>query len=212
MSDIHLSHRYQAIVHPSTSQMPADYVSVGSKDILKSDQVVEAPPDINRPVPVPSLYCDSRGEIHNLLVGNKRINLLYTKAGVKRSGDLHAQVQHDFVFSGKVVVSILTRDGTTHDEIYGAGMYISIPPYVPHVFTFLQDTTMAEWWDGPFFAWLFLPYRKIVEESSTDVKRPGRFSHYVVRSEWESSSFLQPQWWAGLLVGVTVGFLLARRR
>ena len=86
---------------------------IGTPAILHHPLVEEAPPRINRPVLVPSVYQDGRGEIHNFAISQFRVNLLSTKAGVLRSGDVHDSVQHDFVFSGKVRVWILVQKETT---------------------------------------------------------------------------------------------------
>lgn len=40
-----------------------------------------------------------------------------------------------------------------------------IPAGVPHLMKFLADTVMLEWWDGPFSAEYYPPYRRLVEES-----------------------------------------------
>ncbi|GKY99512.1 hypothetical protein MPSEU_000905400 [Mayamaea pseudoterrestris] len=145
---------------------------VGTPLILQSKYVAEAPERVNRPVPVPSFYSDDRGEIHNVCVGQtkstgsqrkgQRINLLYTKAGVMRSGDLHPNTQHDFVFSGSVKVWTLQKDGHTHVHVYNKNDVIAIPPFTPHLFEFEQDSVLAEWWDGDFKAWFYEPTKLIV--------------------------------------------------
>ena len=152
-----------SIQGPSTCG--TDGVLIGTEELLQQSPNVTQP--VNNPIiPVPSVYMDSRGQIHNVLVGQKRINLLYTNAGVMRSGDIHRNTQHDFVFSGKVEVWTLQKDGSTDKRIYGPYEYIHVPPLVPHIFHFLQDTVMAEWWEPePFQAWFYTPYRQLVEES-----------------------------------------------
>ncbi len=118
-------------------------------------------------IPAPSVYYDIRGEIHNVKVnGRYRINILHTKAGYLRSGDLHPNEQCDFVFSGKVRVWTLAEDGSTIKTTYGERSFISIPRAVPHVFEFVEDTVMAEWWEPQGFqAWFYGPYRDIVNRS-----------------------------------------------
>ncbi len=114
-------------------------------------------------IPTSSIYTDERGEIHNIKANNKRINILYTKKGYLRSGDLHPNEQCDFIFSGKVKIWTLQSDGSTKITSYGAHDFISIPRGVPHVFEFVEDTVMAEWWEPPGFqAWFYKPYRDIV--------------------------------------------------
>jgi len=161
--------------------MEKEAICIGTPSILESDNVIEAPSNVNRPIPVPSVYKDSRGEIHNLLIaGEKRINILHTRKGVMRSGDLHANTQHDFIFKGKVEVWIREGD-STRKRIYEDKEYLKIDPYVPHIFHFLEDTIMAEWWEPePFHAWYYEPYRKIVQDSfQSDEAEPGRFIRLV---------------------------------
>jgi hypothetical protein len=110
--------------------------------------------------------------------------------GVMRSGDIHANVQHDFVFHGNVLVWILKADGSTQKTLYSDHDYIAIPAYTPHIFEFITDTVLAEWWDGagPFHAWYYEPYRSIVEASfttatfSTTKRGGGSFSLYKLVS------------------------------
>jgi hypothetical protein len=189
---------------------------VGTPDILSHSDVSDAPVNVNQPVPVPSIYQDERGEIHNLKIGDERLNLLYTKAGVMRSGDLHADTQHDFVFSGKVRVWIMNENGITGKTVYGPNQYVAIPPYAPHIFEFLEDTVIAEWWDRPFHAWFYQPYRRIVQ-ASFQATTPGHFSHYIPVDKEPivdvgASSFVVKGWWTGLVLGMTIGYLLGRRR
>jgi hypothetical protein len=119
------------------------------------------------------------GEIHNLLVDTERLNLLNTKTGVMRSGYLHVDKQHDFVFAGRVQIWTINEQSRQPRRyvVPSPNPYIVIPPYVPHVFEFLQDTVMAEWWDGPFHSWFHHPYRQVVQESLQNM--PGHFSHFV---------------------------------
>jgi hypothetical protein len=195
-----------------------DGAMVGRSDILSSPNVTEAPPRINRPVPVPSVYKDERGEIHNFRIGDRRLNLLYTKAGVMRSGDLHKDSQHDFVFSGEVEVLLLEPDGSTSKTVYKDNEYIRVPPYTPHIFRFVQDTVVAEWWDGHFHSFFYEPYRAIVEKTITEKKEPGHFAHYSIslRKQHglaESLRFINlPGWWAGIVAGMAIGYMLGKRR
>ena len=106
--------------------------------LLTDSPNVIQPSKVNIPVPTPSIYVDGRGEIHNIQAGNKRINILFTKAGVMRSGDIHKNIQHDFVFEGRVEVWFLEKNGSTTKLIYGAYEYIRVPPLTPHVFHFLR--------------------------------------------------------------------------
>mmetsp|Transcript_3185 Transcript_3185/g.7311 ORF Transcript_3185/g.7311 Transcript_3185/m.7311 type:complete len:253 (-) Transcript_3185:1537-2295(-) len=160
-------------------KFPDDGLLVGSASITSSPNVTEPTNAVNQAIPTPSIYYDGRGEIHNISVNDKdrRLNILYTRKGVMRSGDLHPNVQCDFVFAGSVQVWTLEKDGSTKKTIYGPKQYIEIPPYVPHVFNFLEDTVIAEWWEGRdgttsnFRAWFYKPYRCIVDESFTSSTR-----------------------------------------
>ena len=199
------------------SEHPKDGQVVGSKEILDSPNVLDPPPRINAPIVTPSVYVDSRGEIHNFEIFGRRLNLLATKGGVMRSGDLHRDCQHDFVFSGRVQVSILEPNGTTVNQVYSKNQYIRIPPYTPHVFYFLEDTVLAEWWDGPFRAWFYKPYRKIVDGTIAVKAKPGRFYHYILSEskspvEGQSDLFRNLLLGVGIALGFTCGFALGRRR
>lgn len=188
---------------------PTDGPLVGSPQILhESRRVILPPATINQPVPVPSVFRDARGEIHNFVIGPQRLNLLHTKAGVMRSGDIHKDTQHDFVFRGKVNVWTLTPNGSTAKKVYGPNEYIAIPPYTPHVFEFLEDSVIAEWWDGPFQAWFYEPYRKVVQASFVASK--GRLARYAIMDHHPLSIFRNDKqlqfWWTGLVIGVTLGY------
>ena len=195
---------------------------------------------VNNPIPVPSVYVDNRGEVQNLAVGQHRVNLLFTRNGAMRSGDVHRVAQHDALIRGSVCVWTLQRDGTTHRHTYTAPALITIPPYVPHVFEFLDDTVLAEWWDGPFEAWYYHPYRAKVDEASaaaaldatTAVPTGGTWFEYVLRDKtlpalatdrtnclsssrwfgWWSAASPPQGWWTGLAIGIGLGYALGRRR
>jgi hypothetical protein len=189
---------------------------VGTPDILSHAHVSDAPPNVNQPVPVPSIYRDERGEIHNLKIGDQRLNILHTKAGVMRSGDLHVDTQHDFVFSGKVRVWSMNENGITERTVYGPNQYIAIPPYVPHIFEFLEDTVIAEWWDRPFHSWFYQPYRNIVE-ASFHATTPGHLTHYLTVDKEPiivgASSLADVKClWTGVVLGMTIGYFLGRHR
>lgn len=146
---------------------------VGTDAIFTSPNViphhssdVDSNPHKRVGIPTPSIYTDDRGEIHNIKANDKRINILYTRKGYLRSGDLHPNEQCDFIFSGKVKIWTLQSDGRTKITTYGAHDFICIPRGVPHVFEFVEDTVLAEWWEPPGFqAWFYKPYRDIVNET-----------------------------------------------
>ena len=107
---------------------------------------------------------DARGVIeHHALAGTK-YNVLHSKAGTYRSGDVHPAEQYDSVLSGMVVVTT-RHGGGDWKQTALAGDRVMIPSGVPHLFYFEEDTVMVEWWSGPFKAKYYKPYRDIVEES-----------------------------------------------
>merc|ERR1711924_292176 len=62
----------------------------------------------------------------------------------------------------------------------GPGDYIAIPPGVPHIFEFEEDTVMAEWWEpGEFEALFYEPYRPLVDASFDRTKTKGVFTRLV---------------------------------
>ena len=120
---------------------------------------------------VPSTKHDVRGSILNLRVGGFRFNVLHTKRGMLRSGDVHKLRQYDMLFAGSVRVTTRERERDVVRE-YQAGQLVVIPANVPHIFEALSDTVMAEWWDGPGFeARYYLPYRSEVDAALAARKR-----------------------------------------
>ena len=192
-----------------------DGALVGTLKLLEESPNVTQPITVNSPVPTPSIYTDGRGEIHNILAGNKRINILYTKRGVMRSGDIHKNTQHDFIVEGQVEVWFLEKDRTTTKKICGAYEYIRVPPLVPHIFHFMQNTTMAEWWEPePFQAWFYTPYRQLVEQSFTGSVQNGRLVKLVpdehVGSKWSANLFTTAA--GGIALGLVIGIMVGRRK
>ena len=164
-------------------------------------------------IPTPSIYTDDRGEIHNIKANDKRINILYTKKGYLRSGDIHPNEQCDFIFSGKVKIWTLQSDGSTKITSYSAHDFISIPRGVPHVFEFIEDTVMAEWWEPPGFqAWFYRPYRDIVDKKMTgDGDDNGRRKGLEILvsagdKKWDTVKIVL----GAVFVG-SLGFVLGRR-
>lgn len=76
-----------------------------------------------------------------------------------------------------------TREGgRDREQEYGAGQLIVIPKNVPHIFHFLNQTVMAEWWTEPFETRYYTPYRSIVEHSLRAMRESRRL-HLGKRSE-----------------------------
>lgn len=128
---------------------------------MESPHVSEGPGRIAS-APVPSIFVDDRGEIHRLRVGGKRINMLYSKKDVMRSGYLHNHKTFSFVVSGKVELWLLKPEGTVK-TVYGSNEYFSVDSFYPHILHFLQDTIISEWWEGKFQCWYYHPYRRLVQ-------------------------------------------------
>ncbi|KAJ1628501.1 hypothetical protein T492DRAFT_1017840 [Pavlovales sp. CCMP2436] len=122
------------------------------------------PPAGHAEIAVPSVLRDARGEIHNQQIGAARFNVLVSRAGTLRSGDVHSSMQLDLIFTGKV--RLTTREaGRDVVRDFGDGDLIKIPPNIPHLFEFIEETVMVEWWQGPFAAKYYEPYRKRVDEA-----------------------------------------------
>lgn len=130
------------------------------EDPIFSSPDVYKPPagDLSSPI-----QQDNRGSIHRLSVDGCSYNMLFTKAGFMRSGDLHKIKQFDTIMVGEVELRLMEQ-GRETKTIYRTGETIIIPANSPHLFLFLKDTVMAEWWDGPFECWYFRPYRQLIEE------------------------------------------------
>jgi hypothetical protein len=212
----------------ATSLSPSveDNVIVGTPEILQSPHVSEGPGQIAKS-PVPSIFLDDRGDIHRLRVGGKRINMLYSKSQVMRSGYLHPHATRDFVVSGQVEVWTLTKTATVK-TLYGPNEYFTIPPYVPHILYFLQDSVLVEWWDGEaatFQCWVYHPYRKIIDiQNSLISKGVSRHQRLVPQDDFlnQTSGRCDKEesarrrrgagvfWWTtgGLLVGLVLGAIL----
>eukprot|EP00850_Spirogloea_muscicola_P023169 SM000334S12538 [mRNA] locus=s334:22604:23683:+ [translate_table: standard] len=46
----------------------------------------------------------------------------------------------------------------------GSNTLITIPPRVPHLFEFLEESFVIEWWECSFHAWYYKPYRDLIED------------------------------------------------
>lgn len=202
------------------SPIVADQVSVGTDAILESTHVTEGPGRIAN-APVPSIFHDDRGEIHRLRVGGKRVNLLFSKAQVMRSGYLHPNTTHDFIISGKVEVWTLTDKGT-EKTVYGSQEHFEVASYTPHILHFLEDTRILEWNEGEFRCWYYHPYRRIIDiRNSLVSKNTGTFSRLVPQDPTVDSQLSLSSgnkggkiiWmFTGVLCGVVIGSLLNQRR
>ena len=174
--------RRSTVSNPYDAFFQADAKFVGSSSLISSPNTIEPTDKIFvRPPPMPSVHTDGRGEVWNLRVGSyhpdaetysRRINLSHTKKDVMRHGDFHPNVQCGFIFSGKLEVWTPAPDGTTQKKLYGPKDYVEVAPYVPHVYNYIEDTIMAEWWESTgsgegshFKHWFYAPYRRMVDVS-----------------------------------------------
>ncbi len=118
------------------------------------------------------VFRDKRGWIKKFNIKGVSFNILYTKKGAMRSGDYHKTAQYDLILSGRWRITMRKRKKDI-SIIRGPNTVVKIPPKIPHLYKALSDSIMIEWWDGPFEAKYFWPYRKMIEES-LKVKRKKR--------------------------------------
>ena len=148
-----------------------EHVDVGTEKVLESPHVSEGPGRIANS-PVPSIFVDDRGEIHRLRVGGRRINMLYSKKDVMRSGYLHNHKTFSFVVSGKVEVWKLKQEGT-EKTVHQACEFFLVEPWYPHILHFLEDTIILEFWEGKFECFYYHPYRRLVQLQNELVANHG---------------------------------------
>lgn len=162
---------------PSGRPLFSDLPS-GSPTLLASDDVKEAPKesmDLRGTLPGSVLkHSDNRGTILKLRVSAPSeepgiagdgtiVNSYFTRKGYRRSGDLHAVPQFDLLLTGRAKLTILDpQSGIERTVVLEPNVLVEIPAYHPHVFEFLEDTSMLEWWAGEFKAWYFMPYRRMI--------------------------------------------------
>ena len=105
------------------------------------------------------------------------VNVVFSKRDSKRSGDVHKCWQVNYIAFGKVLLTTLKKPlvagGTGERTIeYGKDDVIRIPPHVPHLYEFKEDTIFTEKWehdDGSpceFKAWLYTPFRERIDAAS----------------------------------------------
>lgn len=95
-------------------------------------------------------FADERGSLVQLAhSGWKQINVLHTKAGVKRGGHYHKHTQEAFfVVNGEVCLH-LSKAGHNEDLIVKSGDFFCFPPYIVHSLEFRADTTLVALYDTP---------------------------------------------------------------
>jgi len=124
----------------------------------------------------PTVFKDCRGEIRKIKFHGAEFNLVFTKAGALRSGDVHPSMQHDLLLSGQIeivrhvhYVDVYggAKGPKTGDEtavLSRGSSLMNICAGTPHLFRSVTDSVVLEWWDGPFKAKYYRPYRKLVEK------------------------------------------------
>ena len=118
-------------------------------------------------------FKDKRGWIRKFNFNGGRVNVIFTKKGAMRSGDYHKSAQYDLILTGKWKITM--RKGRRNESMLkGPNTLVRIPPKTPHLYKCLADSFMIEWWDGPFEANYYWPYRKIIEKSLARGKRKSR--------------------------------------
>ncbi len=115
------------------------------------------------------VYRDDRGEIRRYEIEGVKFNVIYTKKGTFRSGDYHPVTQYDLILKGEFEIT-LRKDDKDVAVRKGPNELIVIPPDTPHLFNSLTDTVLIEWWDGPFQAEYYEPYRKLIEKQLAESK------------------------------------------
>lgn len=119
---------------------------------------------------------DARGAYERRsFAGGEYVNLVYTRAGFLRSGDIHKCEQLNHIVFGRGTLTQLRRGRETVTHLRG-GDVARIPPHVPHLYAFHDDSLMTEAWRNPdgtpceFRAWLYKPLRDRIPPA-TAVKR-----------------------------------------
>jgi len=111
------------------------------------------------------------------------VNVLYSKAGTTRSGDIHRCAQLNVLAAGAATLTrLVAGDELVTHHVGGVppASVVLIPPHVPHLWSFTADTVMTESWLGSpadggqcaFEAWYYAPFRARVA-ASLDAARNG---------------------------------------
>lgn len=133
----------------------------GNQSIYASSEITEPS---HKGLPDKSFFEDKRGSVNFFKVGGQAVNLFFTKKGFKRGGDIHKNNQYNIIISGKVKLVTL-EGGRILKTILKKNSFIIIKPHIPHLFEFLEDTVMIEWWGGHFRAWYYKPFRDMISAS-----------------------------------------------
>lgn len=136
-----------------------------------------------------------------------------------RSGYLHPEPKYDFVVSGEVEVWLLTHHGT-EKTVHRAMDSFVIPAYTPHIYHYLSDSVVAEWWDqaGDTECWFYHPYRRIVDVQNSILSTSMGSHHFLVpqldyeKQQQETTGISSGFLWvaSGLALGLVVGGYLGK--
>lgn len=102
-------------------------------------------------------------------------NVMLSKKGSYRSGDIHKCDQVNMIVSGQAMLTTVEKKIRRKRTLNPGGVF-TIAAGVPHLFYFPVDTIMTEHWVNPdgslceFRAWFYKPLRKIVENQTAKAK------------------------------------------
>ncbi|MEK7072103.1 MAG: cupin domain-containing protein [Patescibacteria group bacterium] len=108
-------------------------------------------------------FSDRRGEIFINKFKGTEFNVIFTNAGGYRAGDYHPTEQYNVVLKGKIKLTLRQKNKDISKQ-YGPNELIIIPPNTPHLYKFIIDTVMIEWFAGRYMARYYEPYRKIIKK------------------------------------------------
>ncbi len=112
-------------------------------------------------------FKDIRGEIKKFGYKGTSFNLIFTKKGGYRSGDVHKSAQYDMILKGGFEITMRKKNRNVKIRA-GKNQLVVIPKNTPHLFRAMKDSVMIEWWNGKFEMKYYWPYRKIVEDSISE--------------------------------------------
>jgi mannose-6-phosphate isomerase-like protein (cupin superfamily) len=145
-----------------------------SASIFDSPDVTRAPPGALA-ANVSSSHEDARGAYTRVVfaaaAGAPYANVVYSRAGAFRSGDVHKCDQVNLVVSGGATLWTLEAGGRKRSRLVRAGELVVTPAGVPHLFRFTADSVLTEHWvhgDGSlcaYEAWFYKPFRDKVDAS-----------------------------------------------
>jgi hypothetical protein len=61
--------------------------------------------------------------------------------------------------------------GRTESIEAGRNAKLVTPAGLAHLFEFLEDNVLLEWWDCPYEAWFYKPYRALVDARAAELSK-----------------------------------------